>query len=74
MELTKLVRADMNTLREPDPLNFFDVSGKSVPLDLQQGQSKDLSIRQVMRSLNSNREENMTYANHDLRKYAKHKG
>ena len=74
IELTKLVRADMNTLREPDPLNFFVVSSKSAPLELQQEQSKDPSIRQVMRLINTNREENMTYANHDLRKYAKHKG
>ena len=33
MELMKLVRADVNALHEPDPLNFI-VSGKSSPLEI----------------------------------------
>ena len=72
MELAKLVRADMNVLLEPDPLIYYDDSSKSAQLELQQKKLKDPSIRQVIRSINSNHE-NITYANHDLRKNAKHK-
>ena len=64
---------EINSLRKKDPMNYFPVSNlNSKALDIETEQKKDPVLQKLMTWIDTGRNDDLTYASLELRKYNKH--